>query len=139
MTLGGLVPTSVSALGIVFEPADQQRLLRLLGLIVLYLVVVFVLRAVVDWSRWRIVAISGLERHGWEKVLGTGATLLSLEQLRLLDSSDLKPSMDGVKKQVLRHRKWTRWLLRAWASAEFLAPVAVGLWALLSLFTWSAV
>lgn len=44
----GLVPTEIAALGIQFEPADQQTMLTILGLIILYFLITFGVYAISD-------------------------------------------------------------------------------------------
>ena len=48
----GLVPTQISALGIEFQRADQQTFLFLLGLVVFYFLVAFVVYATSDFLAW---------------------------------------------------------------------------------------
>jgi hypothetical protein len=48
----GLVPSEISALGIQFEEANQSTLLLLLGMIVAYFLVAFIIYAVADFFAW---------------------------------------------------------------------------------------
>jgi hypothetical protein len=48
-----IVPTEITALGLKFSTGDRVRLLWIVGAIVLYLLISFLLHALVDAARWR--------------------------------------------------------------------------------------
>jgi len=48
----GLIPSRISALGIQFDAANQNRLLSLLGAVIAYFLVVFIVYAVADFFAW---------------------------------------------------------------------------------------
>lgn len=48
----GLVPSRISALGIQFEEANQSALLFLLGIVVAYFLIAFIIYAVADFFAW---------------------------------------------------------------------------------------
>ena len=77
----GLVPTQITALGIEFQEADQEIFLSLLGLVVLYFLVAYIVYAASDFLAW------------WE---GYQTALFDL--LPPVASSELKEQVDYWKK-----------------------------------------
>ena len=65
LSIGGMVPSKIPSLGIVFRPADQQTLLIIVAVIVFYFIVTFIIYAASDYLSWK------LEIKSWaiEKVI----------------------------------------------------------------------
>ncbi len=65
LSIGGMVPSKIPSLGIVFRLADQRTLLIIVAFIVFYFIVAFIIYAASDYLSWK------LEIKSWaiEKVI----------------------------------------------------------------------
>ncbi len=57
----GFIPTKISALGIEFAKTDQNSLLFVLGLIILYFLIAFLIYGTSDFLIWRLTYSSALQ------------------------------------------------------------------------------
>lgn len=126
----GFVPTKISALGIEFAKADQNSLLSVLGIIILYFLIAFLIYAASDIITWhgsffRSLKASMVDR--WKS---------EAEKDPVMEMSDY---IDDFLKRPFSVRFVLRLtspvsLLRA--IFEFLLPIIVGIYAIIII--WSA-
>lgn len=64
---GGIVPTSIPALGIQLSPVNQESLLILVGFIVAYYLIGFMVYSISDFVAWRVKFISSVAEYFEEK------------------------------------------------------------------------
>lgn len=138
-----LLPTRISTLGIDFSVSDQSALLDALGLIVGYYLVSFVAYAVSDFVDWRLARASAayeydrsLYAEGREMTVKThGAPADLREELEMYEMSEGNTWRGS-------HSRADAWAQRVVpkvsvmrAIVEFGLPLAVGIYAVLALFT----
>jgi hypothetical protein len=115
----GLVPSKISALGIEFAKSDQQTILSLLSLIVVYFLVAFVVYASSDFLAWRRALRAQLVEGIREKLKierELGEEYLRQEQNMLMERLDEGYRLYSLSRPVS--------VLRA--IFEFLFPILVG-------------
>lgn len=125
MTLGGVVPERVTALGITSGPVDRSAVFTLLGMLLFYLVVAFSLRVWPDYHRWKANLVPALTEYLTENMaaLVVGRKLL-LPTLRDSDWNDLlHEAKDSFKKESRRKKR----LLVARALVDYLVPILMGI------------
>ena len=123
----GLVPTKITALGIEFAETNQEALLSILGLIVLYFVSAFLIYSSADFLAWRkFIRKRAIDRE-----------LERFEQLRVDPES-----MDAQRNVAQRFSgsgmylySLTRPVSLLRAAFEFVLPLIVGMYASYILFT----
>jgi hypothetical protein len=119
----GLVPEKISTLGVDFTPADQRAVVALLGFLVLYFVVAFLIYAGSDFMAWRLAFHSAMIESARE---------------RALQDQDRREAEQAA---IARYRnRWVAWsrasrptsLLRAMFDLGL--PLVIGLYAIALLF-----
>jgi hypothetical protein len=143
----GLVPQEITTLGITFKQSDQQSLLSILTLVILYFLVTFITYGVSDFLYWQ----QAYRQASWSEMNQTFRVMMEVnEQVNAhLDDLDVKGSdLD----ELMRYRRVQRedvmallepdYGLIKWypalsavvapvrAVVEFLLPLLVGLWAI---------
>lgn len=135
----GLIPTQISALGLEFSQADRGSLLLLLGVVVLFMLVSFVVAAAADFAAWRM----SLFASSWEEEAESYENLrklmveqkgLSEEDREMLQEQERRiGSMWRNAGHVGRYTLMQRIVgAVSWArvGVEFMAPVVAGIGAL---------
>lgn len=119
----GLVPTKLSALGVDFDKANQQALLKILALVTLYFAVAFLIYAAADFLAWRraLSAYRIEKMRERMKLKGTVAESQTMEEERII-----MESMRGNR--VIFTLAGPVSTLRA--IFEFLLPIAVCIYAI---------
>lgn len=124
----GLVPTKIPAFGIEFAHIEQRALLLIIALVTIYFLIAFVIYATSDFLAWRLAYIGAL-RNRYEEKIKKQRDLLRLvpaeEEMRI--SEYLRPF------RVFYHLSRPVSLVRA--LFEFVLPIAIGVFAVISLFT----
>ena len=117
----GLVPSKISALGIEFTKTDQKSLLFIVALITAYFVVAFTIYAVSDFIAWRLVYRAALREV--------------LAQREKSFDKRVKDQVDGRIPSMSRGRIifiLAKPIAYIRAVFEFLLPILVGIYAILS-------
>ncbi len=139
----GLVPTQITALGIEFQEADQDTFLLLLGLVVLYFLVAFIVYAASDflawWEGYRTVLYEILpplkrsemmaqmeeqRKHAMEQM---GKSLDEIKRANAISEARWQEELELAK---LRRTAWTGLVVATIrALLEYLLPVLLGAYA----------
>ena len=121
----GLVPTKVSALGVEFNEANQESLLLILALMVLFFLVAFCIYALSDFLAWRVEAITAIRPFVQDNLQESELDLQNpdlAEEHRLI--------LDDLQQEVLRQQKpvdrITRPIILLRGVFEFVVPLGVG-------------
>ena len=71
---GGVVPSKIPALGIELTPTNQNSLLILIGWIVAYFLIGFIIYSISDYVAWRVKFLSSVSEYYYEKGEISGET-----------------------------------------------------------------
>jgi len=117
----GLIPTRITALGIEFERANQELFLLLLGLVVLYFLVAFVIYAASDFLAWW---------EGYQAALAEISLSVTHEEMIERVAQRTEESEEGETLASLRRTRRTGLAVATVrALLEYLLPVLVGAYA----------
>lgn len=123
----GLIPTKISTLGIEFEKTNQQSLLNIIALIVIYFLAAFFIYAIADFLAWRKSIRNkkiNIELESIEKEL-INPQLFHEQKERMVKISSWRNTPVSLTKPVS--------VLRA--IFEFLLPIVVGIYSSYILIT----
>ncbi|NVL90859.1 MAG: hypothetical protein HWN69_07700 [Desulfobacterales bacterium] len=126
----GFVPTKISALGIEFAKTDQNSLLLVLGIIILYFLIAFLIYASSDFLIWRLSYFHTLKHSMLDKWKTEAEKAPTKEMANYIDDF-LKR---GFPARIILGLTRPVSLLRA--VFEFLLPIAFGIYAII--IVWSA-
>lgn len=118
----GLIPTKISALGIEFSATDRSALLGMMGLVVTYFLVAFLVYAISDFVDWRLkfsAAIGHMKREFRDRV-----------------REGYQDTADDYPEPKVRGLVLPMSLVRA--ILEFVLPIVIGIYAAAVSFSASA-
>jgi hypothetical protein len=145
----GLMPTKISALGIECTRADQNTILWVMILLVLYTLVAFVIYGIPDFMLWRsskrlVHKQDFLENETLKELIGTAvqdATKKKCEENKMVTAEWVSELREELSKQFMpiavamyNPRSLSR---VSWARAvfDFLLPIPIGIYAAYCLWT----
>jgi hypothetical protein len=115
----GLIPSKITALGVEFEPADQQALLLMLIVVVAYFTIAFIIYATADFLSWRAAHDETLLMH-----------LQHEHGFYPLPDTPQDEPMERAIKQIRRRVWWWGTLIRKTSYVralwEFVLPIVAG-------------
>jgi len=138
----GLVPTQISALGLQFSQADRGSILWLIGAVVLFALVSFLVVALADFSAWRMSLYASSWEEESESYETTHKLMLEYKSLTEEDKEMLQEQERRLSamwrnaghvgrymsmKKIVGVISWARVVV------EFVAPVLAGATALIFL------
>ncbi len=121
----GLVPTKISALGIEFQQADQQRLLWSLAGLVAYFLLAFAAYALSDFVAWKL----RYNEHFDRMVEDGRERRQRIERLPILE----RGIHDVIREDYSRWARVAPPVSVGRSAVDFVLPLAVAVWAIVVL------
>lgn len=138
IVMTGLVPEKIESMGIVFSKTDQNRMLLLLGLAIIYLSVSFSIYAFADFIILEVAIIKNFKQELKEKYEEAQREfILKGKEIPLMTHLDIGSSSSIIKNRInnlYKNRSGFKLFIRIRIILDFILPLVISIVAILLVF-----